>query len=392
MPTWRAYLSKLSKEEFKQSQYFKAYDNLLRNGELNNRLEKEQLKLVFYIHYSLKPFIDCFNDYSNNVVIADFDHYDVQTLLKESKLLITDYSSIFFDFAYMHKPLLYYQFDEGDFYSKHYKRSYFDHRRDGFGEVINSEEYLVNTIFKNFDNNFKLEKIYEDKINNFFPLYDSNNSKRIFDAIINKLIVNRKYKKPSSKPTYLIFTGDDYGRNDESTLGINEAFKKGYIQQTSFMVNRNEDCYKYIDNSLKDRFVFHFNILEGNRTYHDDGEWFYFVEENGIAKRMVNKKTFLKLNPKDKEIIKEEIDNQIKLYKDLGYSCISFDSHGHMHNRMPIAKMLISACEENGFKVARIPMNLRRSHLLFDITYKRYINHLYRRSFITTDFFVLVMI
>ena len=40
---------------------------------------------------------------------------DVQHLLKESALLVTDYSSVGFDFSFLHKPVLYYQFDRQRF-------------------------------------------------------------------------------------------------------------------------------------------------------------------------------------------------------------------------------------------------------------------------------------
>lgn len=387
MPTWRSYLQGLSKEEFKQSKYFQAWDNLLRNKELNDKLEKENFKLVFYIHYSLQRYSDCFTGYSSNIVIADFDHYDVQTLLKESKLLITDYSSIFFDFAYMRKPLIYYQFDYDDFYGKHYKQSYFNHKDNGFGPVVNDNNMLIKSIGNCISNNFILENEYEDRTKNFFSIYDTNNSKRIFDSIINMFISKKKYKGMAKKPTYLTFTGDDYGRNKESTNGINEAYDRGFIQQTSLMVNRNENDMVGINHIPTNIVVFHYNILEGNKMYDSNGEWFYFIEEDGIAKRLGNRNTFFKINKQDMTIITNELVNQIKRSKELGYNCTAFDSHGHMHNRLPITKFMIPICKKAGFKVARIPANIKHTHLLFDLTYKKYVNHLYRKNFITTDYF-----
>ena len=44
-----------------------------------------------------------------------------------------DYSSIAFDFAYMKKPLIYYQFDQDKYYTNHFAKGYFDCERDGFG-------------------------------------------------------------------------------------------------------------------------------------------------------------------------------------------------------------------------------------------------------------------
>lgn len=387
MPSWRNYLQGTSEEEFKESKYFKTYDSLLRNRELNEKLEKEGIKLVFYIHYSLQQYSDCFTNYGPNVIIADFDHYDVQTLLKESKLLITDYSSVFFDFAYMRKPLIYYQFDIDEFYGKHYKQSYFNHNENGFGPVINSHNYLIKSIIHYTKNDFVIEKMYEERIDHFFPLYDTINSKRLFESILYKLINTHKYGAKAKNATYLTFTGDDYGRNKESVNGINEAYKKGLIQQTSLMVNRNEADMIGIEYIPNDRVTFHFNILEGNKMYDPNGEWYYFIEEDGIAKRLGARNTFFCIKKEYKTIVKEELQNQIKRYKELNYQCNSFDSHGHMHNRWPIARLLVPICKDAGFKVARIPSNIKHTHLLFDLTYKKIVTHLYRKHFITTDYF-----
>lgn len=388
MPTWRSYLSKLTKEEFTKSLYFKSFDNLLKNRVINDLLENKGIKLYFYIHYDLQPYIDCFKGYGKNIVLADFNHYDVQTLLKESKLLITDYSSIFFDFAYMRKPLLYYQFDENDFYEKHYKRSYFDHRRDGFGKVIINEKELVNNIVENIDNNFLLEDCYKKRVDSFFPLCDKNNSRRIFNAIINKIIEKKRYpKKKSKNPTYLTFTGDDYGRNNQSTLGINEAFKNGYIQQTSLMVNRSKEDHQNIKKIQKENIVYHFNITEGYQSFGDTSIYAYSVNKDSIAKRLSSKRAFIKIDKNDTKIIKKELYYQIDKYKKMGYSCVAFDSHGHVHNKLPIAKILIDSCKKEGFKVARIPASIKHQHPIFDFTYKKYVTHLYKKSFITTDYF-----
>ena len=387
MPTWRSYLQGLSKEEFKKSKYFQAWDSLLRNKELNEKLEKDGLTLIFYIHYSLQQHSDCFINYGSNVVIADFDHYDVQTLLKESKLLITDYSSIFFDFAYMRKPLIYYQFDYDEFYGKHYKQSYFNHEKDGFGPVAINEEQTLKEIIDIVNNGFVVEDYYKQRIDSFFLLRDTQNSKRIFDSIIDWYISAKKQVKQSVEPTYLIFTGDDYGRNKESTQGINKAYKKRYIQQASLMVNRNEGDLKNIHELPKENIVYHFNITEGYQSFDDTSFYAYSVNQDSLAKRINTRKSFFIIDAGDLRIINKELKYQIDKYKKLGCKCIAFDSHGHMHNRFPIAKLLIPKCKEEGFAVARIPININNKHPVFDITYKKYITRLYRKNFITAAYF-----
>ena len=118
--------------------------------------------------------------------MAKFEDYDVQTLLKESKLLITDYSSVYFDFAYMRKPIVYYQFDSDDFYTMHSQKGYLELKESGFGDVCEKEEEVVESILKVFDNEFEMEPTYKKRAEEFFPLHDTNNCQRIFDCIIEK--------------------------------------------------------------------------------------------------------------------------------------------------------------------------------------------------------------
>lgn len=183
MPTWRMYLSNLSKEDFVRSDYYVHWDEVLKNPHLSDILQEHNLKLVFYPHYEMQKFIDCFKIENENVVIANFDGYDVQKLLIDAKLLITDYSSVFFDFAYMKKPCIYYQFDKSEFYSQHYKQGYFDYSKNGFGEVATDIDELLEALKKNLDLNFSLETTYAERIDHFFELHDTHNCERIFEAV-----------------------------------------------------------------------------------------------------------------------------------------------------------------------------------------------------------------
>ena len=101
----------------------------------------------------------------------------------QSALLITDYSSVAFDFAYMQKPLLYYQFDIEKVHAAHYQEGYFNYENDGFGKVCKTEETLVNEISNIIDSNFMLKEKYKVRTKNFFTLYDNHNCERNFNAI-----------------------------------------------------------------------------------------------------------------------------------------------------------------------------------------------------------------
>ncbi len=198
MPTHRTWLhssdtmkeaTEKEKKDFIESVYYKAYASLLSNDSLVSFSRRNDYKIVFYPHYALQSYIGCFMQYENDVVtIADREHYDVQKLLVDSAILVTDYSSVFFDFAYMEKPIVYYQFDKEQFRKNHFKQGYFDYITDGFGPVYESEKEIVNEIKIIVENQCVMNDMYYKRIKGFFRFHDTNNCSRTFDEVYRKAI------------------------------------------------------------------------------------------------------------------------------------------------------------------------------------------------------------
>src|SRR5690606_8936980 len=118
MPTWRKEITTpLNKDmkrpynpKFKNSQYFQKLNELLNNGALLAYAKQNQIKIKFIIHPNHKEQLKDFtlNDVIEIVNPDDIKYYEV---FNEASLMITDYSSVAFDFAYLRKPIIYYQFD-----------------------------------------------------------------------------------------------------------------------------------------------------------------------------------------------------------------------------------------------------------------------------------------
>ena len=123
---------------------------------------------------------------SDRIKIAAFKDYDVQTLLIESKLLVTDYSSVFFDFGYMDKPVIYYQFDKDRYIKEHYDftQGYFSYEDNGFGDVVYGEDELYASIERVVNEDLMLDAKYKDRVDTFFPLKDQHNCDRIYQRIL----------------------------------------------------------------------------------------------------------------------------------------------------------------------------------------------------------------
>ncbi len=192
MPTWRLYLSgpinKLGYHDtidgFIDSDYYKNYMSVLTDERLMNKMREKQCFIDFVLHPGFKEYYDDFIKFQNDVVkIHKPEDINYTEIICSSKMLVTDYSSIFFDFAYMKKPQIYFQFDTEDFYERHYKKGYFDFEKDSFGPVCRDVESLVNEVIKYTDAGFTIDNKYMQRIENTFSHFDNNNSKRTVDAI-----------------------------------------------------------------------------------------------------------------------------------------------------------------------------------------------------------------
>ena len=93
---------------FINTEYFKFYNNLMNSPRLLETMKDYNYKGIFGLHPS---FAAQWSDFNNNSLFTIMNSFDYQTLLIKSSLLITDYSSNFFDFAFMQKPVIYTHFD-----------------------------------------------------------------------------------------------------------------------------------------------------------------------------------------------------------------------------------------------------------------------------------------
>lgn len=177
MPSWR---ENIQKNEFvlKNSKYFKGLNNLLNNEELIDYAKDKGYKIIFKPHPNLFKFIDLF-DLDENIIVDDEKTY--HELFNESELLITDYSSVAFDFAYLKKPVIYYQYS--DDYNFDLSESYFDYESMGFGEVIKGENELIILIKDYLANNCKMKDVYTKRVDDFYKFTDKNNCKRVYEWI-----------------------------------------------------------------------------------------------------------------------------------------------------------------------------------------------------------------
>lgn len=189
MPTWRAWLAK---KEFKNdetaianfinSPFYKCYATLLENKRLHDILKKNGYNLIFYVHSDLQFYTKQFQILDRTIEIASDQDYDVQQLLVESEILVTDYSSIFFDFAFMKKPICYYHFDYEEYRKKQHLEGYYDYHK-GLGPVFDCVDDIVMYIEHIISQEGKMDQVYSELADDLMDLRDGNNCERIIKQI-----------------------------------------------------------------------------------------------------------------------------------------------------------------------------------------------------------------
>ncbi|RTJ70572.1 CDP-glycerol glycerophosphotransferase family protein [Campylobacter jejuni] len=190
MPTWRMYLNtkqyanegRKIRDGFLESTFFQSWIQLLSSKKLELLCNKYGYKVLFAPHFNMRDMLD-FIMLPEYIINAYKKNNSFQENFQKSDLMITDYTSAAFEMAYLQKPVIYYQFDEQDFLSNHYKQGYFDYRRDGFGPVVASVDEVLNEL-EVFMKHNSVEERYYVNMKNTFPYRDGRCCERVYNAIL----------------------------------------------------------------------------------------------------------------------------------------------------------------------------------------------------------------
>lgn len=189
-PTWRRELDAEAggdAQTFLESDYYAVWHGLVAEGELTRLARENGYEVWLLLHDRMRPYAGLFADACEGVRIVDTD-MSFSEMFSRGALMITDYSSNAFEFAYLKKPLIYYQPDHSEFFGRHtYDRGYFDYKRDGFGEVAESEEELLDAFRAFLARGGVIQEKYEERIRGFFAFSDRNNSARVVAQILKKI-------------------------------------------------------------------------------------------------------------------------------------------------------------------------------------------------------------
>jgi CDP-glycerol glycerophosphotransferase (TagB/SpsB family) len=156
---------------------------------LNEALARHNVFLYVHFHIIAQCHLDAIIK-----EVADLSHIrtlppdqDLQDAIVRSSLLITDYSSVAWDFLYLDKPVLFYQFDVEKF--NEYRGAYIN-LNDLFGPIARHADCAVDLTRRFVESVFDcadFESDMERWQRKAFRYRDARNCERVVSAILERL-------------------------------------------------------------------------------------------------------------------------------------------------------------------------------------------------------------
>src|SRR5690625_4955323 len=109
----------------------------------------------------------------------------MQELLLVTDILITDYSSVMFDFANTKRPMLFFTYDL-ESYRDEVRGFYMDFEKEAPGPLIKTTKEAIDNILNIEEVKNKYSEAYQQFYNKYCYLDDGSATKRIINKIFNQ--------------------------------------------------------------------------------------------------------------------------------------------------------------------------------------------------------------
>lgn len=149
-------------------------------GSLKEKFEDEYV-ILFSTHYFVANAIDL-SKYEGFVINVNGKFDDINELYIVSDIIMTDYSSVFFDFANLKRPILFYMYDLDDY--KGNLRDFYLDLEELPGPIATNQKELE----ENLSNIEKISEEYKDKYLEFNKKFNYLDDKDATERVIKRII------------------------------------------------------------------------------------------------------------------------------------------------------------------------------------------------------------
>jgi glycosyltransferase involved in cell wall biosynthesis len=193
-PSWRQWLvqqlgvgtqRRRLQPEVMDSQFVHEWMELLCSDVLAESCARNDVRLALLPHPNLQELVPRM-ELPGHITAFSYGEGDVKELFARARVLVTDYSSIAFNAAYLDRPVVYFQFDHDLVLNGGHvgRRGYFDYRRDGFGPVTHTAAEAATAIDAALRHGPSPMAPYAERVASTFPFRDGLCSERVIEAVL----------------------------------------------------------------------------------------------------------------------------------------------------------------------------------------------------------------
>lgn len=193
MPTWRRDLlldqltggnERALRPDFWKSSYAVNWRLVLESSRLQETLAEHGWRMVFIPHPNMQGYLKN-HPLPKSLDVRRFSDVDIQQVLAEAGAMITDYSSLAFEMAYIERPVVYYQFDQTEFFSgaHAYRRGEWSYEDAGFGPVTVDSKTAIDSLVQVIERDGEADRLYARRMQATFPHRDGACSRRAYESI-----------------------------------------------------------------------------------------------------------------------------------------------------------------------------------------------------------------
>lgn len=182
--TWREWLFDLTEAQFVESDYFKNTIGLVSHEGIRKLIADNNLHMNVALHPFMRKFEKHFTGLDHpesGIEFQDFNTYSIENAIVENDMLLTDISSISWDFLYLNKPIIFNMFDKEEYLAR--RGSYLNLDTDLYGYKADSIEEVYQYLKKIIDDNITVNEWYP-KAPEFIDYFDRNNCERLAKRVM----------------------------------------------------------------------------------------------------------------------------------------------------------------------------------------------------------------
>lgn len=186
----------------------------------------------------------------------------------------------------------------------------------------------------------------------------------------------------------LTIHADDFGISESVSRCIAECFAKGWVNETSLMVNMTY-ADKAVELARQMGFVgkvgLHLNLSQGLPLTERIKSCPRFCNEDGTFNKKFHHmtKTRFVITKAEQDAVREEVEAQLAKFVKYDGVFKKLDSHHHVHTDWSVYRLLEPLALKYGICAMRISATLHKVGLVKEL-YKRYLNRRIRKHFMTT--------